>query len=221
MDILGMPGGQVGMLDLSEILGAKGKPTKRKKRVKAALETVMEEEADTRLDQDNFQADAIAGVENNGIVFIDEIDKIAISEMRSGGAVSREGVQRDLLPELQGRMPIRVELAALTKDDFRRILADTEHSLLKQYRALMATEGLTLKFSEEDIDHLATVSFDIKESVENIGARRLATVMERLLEEISFTAPDRGGETILIDRALVDERVGTLRDQADLSRFIL
>ncbi len=258
MDIPGIPGGQVGMLDLSEILGAKGKPTKRKMRVKAALETVMEEEADKRLDQDNLQADAIASVENNGIVFIDEIDKIAISETRSGGAISREGVQRDLLPliegtqvstkhgmvktdhilfiasgafhlskpsdllpELQGRMPIRVELAALTKDDFRRILADTEHSLLKQYRALMATEGLTLKFSEEAIDHLAAVSFDINESVENIGARRLATVMERLLEEISFAAPDRGGETVRIDRALVDERVGTLRDQADLSRFIL
>jgi len=258
MDIPGMPGGQVGMLNLNDILGPMGKPTKRKMKVKAALEALTEEEADKRLDQDTLQADAINLVENNGIVFIDEIDKIAISEQRGGGAVSREGVQRDLLPliegtqvstkygmvktdhilfiasgafhlskpsdllpELQGRMPIRVELSALTKDDFRRILVDTEHSLLKQYKALLGTEGLSLKFSEEAIDRLAELSFDINESVENIGARRLATVMERLLEEISFSAPDKGSETLMIDKKLVDERVGVLSEQTDLSRFIL
>ena len=258
MDIPGMPGGQVGMLNLNDILGPMGKAAKRKMRVKAALEAATEEEADKRLDQDSLQADAIALVENHGIVFLDEIDKIAISEQRGGGSVSREGVQRDLLPliegtqvstkygmvktdhilfiasgafhlskpsdllpELQGRMPIRVELSALTKDDFRRILVETEHSLIKQYKALLGTEGLRLKFSEEAIDRLAELSFEINESVENIGARRLATVLERLLEEISFSAPDKGGETIMIDKKLVDERVGVLSDQADLSRFIL
>ena len=258
MDIPGMPGGQVGMLNLNDILGPMGKPKKRKMRVKAALESLIEEEVDKRLDQENMQADAIATVENSGIVFIDEIDKITISEQRGGGAVSREGVQRDLLPliegtqvstkygmvrtdhilfiasgafhlskpsdllpELQGRMPIRVELSALTRDDFRRILVETEHSLIKQYKALLGTEGLSLKFSEEAIDRLAELSFEINESVENIGARRLATVLERLLEDISFTAPDRGGETLMIDRALVDDRVGALSDQNDLSRFIL
>ena len=258
MDIPGMPGGQVGMLDLGELLGAKGRSTKRKMKVKKALAAVIEEEADKRLDQDNLQAEALASVENNGIVFIDEIDKIAISEQRGGGAVSREGVQRDLLPliegtqvstkygmvktdhilfiasgafhlskpsdllpELQGRMPIRVELSALSKEDFRRILVDTEHSLIKQYKALLGTEGMKLKFSEEAIDRLAELSHDINESVENIGARRLATVLERLLEEISFSAPDRGGETLVIDKALVDARVGVLSRQSDLSRFIL
>lgn len=258
MDIPGMPGGQVGMLDLGDLLGSKGRPTKRKMAVKTALEAVTEEEADKRLDQESLQSEAISSVENNGIVFIDEIDKIAISEQRGGGAVSREGVQRDLLPliegtqvstkhgivktdhilfiasgafhlskpsdllpELQGRLPIRVELTALSKEDFRRILADTEHSLLKQYRALLGTEGLSVKFSEEAIDRLAELSFNINESVENIGARRLATVMERLLEDISFSAPDKGEDSILIDRALVDERVGILSDQTDLSRFIL
>ena len=258
MDIPGMPGGQVGMINLSDILGPMGKATKRRMKVHAALEALTEEEADKRLDQDSLQAEAIDLVENNGIVFIDEIDKIAINERRGSGTVSREGVQRDLLPliegtqvstkygmvktdhilfiasgafhlskpsdllpELQGRMPIRVELSALTKDDFRRILVDTEHSLIKQYKALLGTEGLILGFSEEAIDRLAEISFDINESVENIGARRLATVMERLLEEVSFTAPDKGSETLMIDKKLVDARVGVLSEQTDLSRFIL
>ena len=258
MDIPGMPGGQMGMINLNEILGGSGRTSKRKMKVGRALEALIEEEADKRLDQDALQAEAIGRVENSGIVFIDEIDKIAISEQRGGGAVSREGVQRDLLPliegtqvstkhgmvktdhilfitsgafhlskpsdllpELQGRLPIRVELSALSKQDFRRILVETEHSLLKQYRALLKTEGLALSFEEEAIDALATLSFEINESIENIGARRLATVLERLLEDISFTAPDKKGEAITIDKALVQERVGALSTQTDLSRFIL
>ena len=258
MDIPGMPGGQMGMINLNDILGGPSRTSKRKMKVARALEALIEEEADKRLDQENLQAEAIERVENSGIVFIDEIDKIAISEQRGGGAVSREGVQRDLLPliegtqvstkhgmvktdhilfiasgafhlskpsdllpELQGRMPIRVELSALSKDDFRRILVDTEHSLIKQYRALLNTEGVELNFKEDAIDALAALSFEINESIENIGARRLATVLERLLEDISFTAPDKGGEAITIDAALVEERVGTLSTQTDLSRFIL
>ena len=258
MDIPGMPGGQMGMINLNDILGGAGRASKRKMKVGRALEALIEEEADKRLDQESLQSEAIEKVENSGIVFIDEIDKIAISEQRGGGAVSREGVHRDLLPliegtqvstkhgmvktdhilfiasgafhlskpsdllpELQGRMPIRVELSALSKDDFRRILVETEHSLIKQYCALLKTEGVDLTFNDDAIDAIASLSFDINESVENIGARRLATVLERLLEEISFTAPDKGGDAVTIDAALVQERVGVLSTQTDLSRFIL
>jgi len=199
--------------------------------------------------------------ENNGIVFIDEIDKVAARTMEGGfrgGDVSREGVQRDLLPliegttvstkygpvktdhvlfiasgafhlakpsdllpELQGRLPIRVELSALTRDDLRRILTEPEHSLLKQYSALMGTEGVRLEFTEDAVDALAELAADINERVENIGARRLHTVLERLLEDISFTATDKSGETVKVDRAYVDERVAPLAQKGDLSRFIL
>jgi ATP-dependent HslUV protease ATP-binding subunit HslU len=210
------------------------------------------------LDQESIVQEAIRQVENNGIVFIDEIDKICAREGRGGADVSREGVQRDLLPliegttvntkhgpvktdhvlfiasgafhvakpsdllpELQGRLPIRVELQALTRDDFRRILIDTEASLIKQYVALLGTEGLTLQFTDDAIDEIAATAVAVNESVENIGARRLQTVMERILDDISFTAPDRPGETVSIDAAFVRERLGDLARNVDLSRFIL
>ncbi|MBN8964020.1 MAG: AAA family ATPase, partial [Rhizobiales bacterium] len=208
--------------------------------------------------QDQVVQEAIKSVEQNGIVFLDEIDKIAGREGRSGADVSREGVQRDLLPliegttvstkhgavktdhilfiasgafhiskpsdllpELQGRLPIRVELRALTRDDFRRILTETEASLIKQYIALMGTEGVTLEFSDDSIDAIADVAVSVNASVENIGARRLQTVMERVLDDISFTATDRGGETVRIDAAFVQKNIGDLAKNADLSRFIL
>jgi ATP-dependent HslUV protease ATP-binding subunit HslU len=210
------------------------------------------------LDQESIVQEAIRQVENNGIVFIDEIDKICAREGRGGADVSREGVQRDLLPliegttvntkhgpvktdhvlfiasgafhvakpsdllpELQGRLPIRVELQALTRDDFRRILIDTEASLIKQYVALLGTEGLTLQFTDDAIDEIAATAVAVNDSVENIGARRLQTVMERILDDISFTAPDRPGETVSIDAAFVRERLGDLARNVDLSRFIL
>jgi ATP-dependent HslUV protease ATP-binding subunit HslU len=249
MDIPGMPGGQMGMMNLNDMLGKAfgGRTKTRNLPVSEALEVLIQEESDKLLDQDTVVAEAISAVEQNGIVFLDEIDKIT---------VSREGVQRDLLPliegtqvatkhgtvktdhilfiasgafhlakpsdllpELQGRLPIRVELRALTRDDFKRILREPENSLIIQYRALLATENVTLDFAEEAIDALADL--EINSSVENIGARRLHTVMEKLLEEISFTATDRGGETIPIDSQMVDERVGELAKNADLSKFIL
>ena len=202
--------------------------------------------------------EAVKAVEDDGIVFLDEIDKITTRSDQRGGDVSREGVQRDLLPlvegttvatkhgpvktdhilfiasgafhvskpsdllpELQGRLPIRVELNALTEDDFRRILTETEASLIKQYRALMETEGVTLEFSDDAVDTIARIAVEVNASVENIGARRLQTVMERILDDISFTAPDRAGETIAIDAAFVEKNIGDLARNADLSRFIL
>ena len=259
MDIPGMPGG-VGMIDLSDMLGkAMGKSNlkRRKLKVPDAWDRLVDEEADKRMDQDDVNRVALENAETNGIVFLDEIDKIAVSDVR-GGSVSREGVQRDLLPliegttvttkygpvktdhvlficsgafhlskpsdllpELQGRMPIRVELNPLTRDDFVRILTEPENSLIKQYTALLQTEGVTLDFDQGSIDALADLSAEINQTVENIGARRLATVMERLLEEISFTAPDRNGETIQITEAKVRDDVGELAKDADLSRFIL
>jgi len=259
MDIPGMPGGQMGMINIGEMLGGLGqRKVKRKLKVNEAYEHLVEEEADNLIDQEDLTRTAIQRVENDGIVFLDEIDKIAVNTDARGGSVSREGVQRDLLPliegttvttkygpvktdhvlficsgafhlskpsdllpELQGRMPIRVELNPLTRDDLKRILTEPENSLVKQYVALLGTEGVTLDFDEASIDALADLSADINQTVENIGARRLATVMERLLEEISFTAPDRGGETIQITEDNVRSEVGELAKDADLSRFIL
>ncbi|MGY8995009.1 MAG: ATP-dependent protease ATPase subunit HslU, partial [Alphaproteobacteria bacterium] len=259
-DIPGMPGAQMGMLNLNDIFGkAMGGQTKpRKLKVIDSYEILLNEEADKLLDEETVVKSAIDSVEQNGIVFIDEIDKIAARSERQGADVSREGVQRDLLPliegttvttkhgsvktdhvlficsgafhlskpsdllpELQGRLPNRVELSALTRDEFRRILTEPENSLLIQYTALMGTEDVTLEFGDDAIDALADLATQINETVENIGARRLHTVMEKLLEEISFTAPDRGGETIAIDAAFVQERVGELAKDTDLSRFIL
>jgi len=259
-DIPGMPGAQMGMLNLNDIFGeAMGGLTKaRKMKVVDSYEVLLAEEADKLLDEETVVKGAIDSVEQNGIVFIDEIDKIAARSERQGADVSREGVQRDLLPliegttvatkhgsvktdhvlficsgafhlskpsdllpELQGRLPNRVELNALTRDDFRRILTEPENSLLIQYTALMGTEEVTLEFGDDAIDALADLATQINDTVENIGARRLHTVMEKLLEEISFTAPDRGGETIAIDAAFVQERVGELAKDTDLSRFIL
>jgi len=260
-DIPGMPGSTVGMINISDMLGkAMGGRTKtRRMTAKAALETLTQEEAEKLLDQERVTRDAITLVEQNGIVFLDEIDKIAArSEFRGGGDVSREGVQRDLLPliegtvvstkygpvktdyilfiasgafhvakpsdllpELQGRLPIRVELQPLAQADLRRILLEPEASLIKQYKALLATEKVGLEFTDEAIDEIARLSAEINASVENIGARRLQTVLERLLEEISFEASDRGGTDILIDGADVRDRVGALAKNADLSKFIL
>ncbi|HEX4171217.1 MAG TPA: ATP-dependent protease ATPase subunit HslU [Acetobacteraceae bacterium] len=262
LDIPGMPPGQV--INLGEMMKGMfgGRPTqKRKMTVEAARRLLQQEEADRLLDNDRLTKDAVSHAENNGIVFIDEIDKVTARTMEGGfrGAdVSREGVQRDLLPliegttvstkygtvktdhvlfiasgafhlakpadllpELQGRLPIRVELAGLSRDDLRRILTEPEHSLLKQSEALLATEQVTLKFTDDAVEALAELAADINERVENIGARRLHTVLERLLEEISFTATDKSGETVTVDAAYVNERVAPLAQKGDLSRFIL
>ncbi|MFO7483441.1 ATP-dependent protease ATPase subunit HslU [Oceanibaculum nanhaiense] len=260
MDIPGMPGAQMGMINLNDIFGkAFGQRTQKKKLSVADSYTLLiEEEADKLLEEDAIVREAIQAVEQNGIVFLDEIDKICARSERSGADVSREGVQRDLLPliegttvatkrgpvktdhilfiasgafhlakpsdllpELQGRLPIRVELQALTRDDFKRILTEPEASLIKQYVALLATEKVTLDFTDDAIDTLATLSAEVNASVENIGARRLHTVMERLLEEVSFTATDKAGETITVDAAFVQKHVGDLAKNADLSKFIL
>ena len=263
LDIPGMPPGQV--INLGEMMKGMfggGRPTqKRKLTVEAARRMLHEEEADRLLDNDRLTKDAVSHAENNGIVFIDEIDKVAARTIEGGfrgGDVSREGVQRDLLPliegttvstkygtvrtdhvlfiasgafhlakpsdllpELQGRLPIRVELAPLSRADLRRILTEPEHSLLKQSSALLGTEKVTLIFTDDAVDALAELAADINDRVENIGARRLHTVLERLLEEISFTATDKAGETITVDAAYVNERVAPLAQKGDLSRFIL
>jgi ATP-dependent HslUV protease ATP-binding subunit HslU len=260
MDIPGMPGASMGMVNLNDIFGkAFGQRTKtRRMAVAEAIEVLTSEESDKLLDQEAVTAEALTAVEQNGIVFLDELDKITARSERIGADVSREGVQRDLLPliegttvatkhgtvktdhvlfiasgafhmakpsdllpELQGRLPIRVELAALTRDDFRRILTEPENSLVRQYKALLGTEELTLDFTEEAIDRLADLAAEINSNVENIGARRLHTVMEKLLEEISFTATDRGGETITIDAAYVENQVAELAKDSDLSKFML
>ncbi len=258
-EIPGMPGAQIGAISLGDIFGKMGGRTKtRRLSVADSHDILVNEEADKLLDGDQLVQEAIAAVENNGIVFLDEIDKICVRDGRSGGEVSREGVQRDLLPliegttvttkhgavktehilfiasgafhiakpsdllpELQGRLPIRVELSALSRDDMRRILTEPEASLLKQYVALMQTEGVTLEFGDDAIDALADVAVAVNSTVENIGARRLQTVMERVLDDISFVAPDRGGETIRIDADYVQKNVGDLAKNTDLSRFIL
>jgi ATP-dependent HslUV protease ATP-binding subunit HslU len=258
-EIPGMPGAQMGAISIGDIFGKMGGRTKtRRVTVHESHAILVNEESDKLLDSEQLVQESIRAVEQNGIVFLDEIDKIAGREGRSGADVSREGVQRDLLPliegttvstkhgpvktdhilfiasgafhlskpsdllpELQGRLPIRVELKALTRDDFRRILTEPEASLIKQYVALLATEGVTLEFSDDAIDAIADVAVAVNSSVENIGARRLQTVMERVLDEISFAAPDRAGETVRIDAAYVQQHVGDLAKNADLSRFIL
>ena len=259
-DIPGMPGAQMGMLNLNDIFGKAfaGRTKQKRMTVSDSHQVLMAEESDKLLDEDKVVKDSIEMVEQNGIVFLDEIDKICARSERIGADVSREGVQRDLLPliegtqvatkhgtvrtdyilfiasgafhmakpadllpELQGRLPIRVALKALTRDDFRRILTEPEASLVTQYEALLATEEVTLIFTEAAVDELATLAAEINASVENIGARRLHTVMERLLDEISFTATDRAGEEITIDRDYVRERVAELAKDADLSKFIL
>ena len=261
-EIPGMPGAQIGMINLNDMLGkAFGARQKtRKMKVMDAHAPLIAEESDKLIDNEALVQDAIHSVENDGIVFIDEIDKICAREgqTRGGADISREGVQRDLLPliegttvstkhgpvktdhilfiasgafhlakpsdllpELQGRLPIRVELQALTRDDFRRILTEPEASLIKQYKALMATEGVDIEFTEDGIDALADAAAEVNATVENIGARRLQTVMERVLEEVSFHAPDSSGARIVVDKAFVAREIGALTKNADLSRFIL
>ncbi|QRM29609.1 ATP-dependent protease ATPase subunit HslU [Microvirga sp. VF16] len=260
-EIPGMPGASVGAINLSDMFGKAfggGRSKTRRTTVREAYEPLVTEEADKLIDQDAIVQEALRQVENNGIVFLDEIDKIAGREGRTGADVSREGVQRDLLPliegttvstkygpvktdhilfiasgafhvskpsdllpELQGRLPIRVELAPLTVEDFKRILTETEASLIKQSVALMHTEGVNLVFTDDAIDALAQVAVDVNNSVENIGARRLQTVLERVLDDVSFTAPDRSGETVTINAAYVRGEVEMLAKNTDLSRFIL
>ena len=258
-EIPGMPGAQMGAISIGDIFGKMGGRTKtRRLTVESSHEILVNEESDKLLDSDQLVLEAINAVENNGIVFLDEIDKICVRDGRTGGDVSREGVQRDLLPliegttvstkhgavktdhilfiasgafhiakpsdllpELQGRLPIRVELEALSRDDMRRILTEPEASLIKQYVALLQTEGVTLDITDGAIDALADVAVAVNSTVENIGARRLQTVMERVLDEISFAAPDRHGETIKVDAEYVQKHVGDLAKNADLSRFIL
>ena len=262
MPTFDMPGGggQMGAINLNDLMKQMtgGQSRSRKLRVADAHEKLIEEEADNLLDQETLTNQAIRSVEDNGIVFLDEIDKITAGSARTSGDVSREGVQRDLLPmiegtqittkhgtvktdhilfiasgafhdnkpadmlpELQGRLPIRVELGALTRDDFKRILEEPENSLIRQYKALIGTENVTLDITPDAIDALADLSAEINANVENIGARRLHTVMERLLDEISYTAPDRPGETVRIDADYVREQVADLARDTDLSRFIL
>ncbi len=260
-EIPGMPGANIGVLNISDILGkAMGNQPKKKLRttVRESYQDLINDESEKLIDNEQINREALRAAENDGIVFLDEIDKIAAGDGRMGAGVSREGVQRDLLPlvegttvatkygpvktdhilfiasgafhvakpsdllpELQGRLPIRVELKALTKEDFRRILTETEASLIRQYKALMGTEGINLEFTEDAIDALADVAVHLNSSVENIGARRLQTVMERVLDEISFTAPDRDGEDVMIDSDYVRKSVGELAADTDLSRYIL
>ena len=260
IDIPGMPGSQVGMINLNEMLGKAfgGQQKTKKMTVEESYEALLADEADKLLDEDRIVREAIEAVENNGIVFLDEIDKITVRSERIGADVSREGVQRDLLPliegtpvatkhgtvntdhilfiasgafhvskpsdmlpELQGRLPIRVELKALTRDDFVRILTEPEASLIKQYTALMGVEEVTLAFTDDAVGEIADLAVEINSGVENIGARRLHTVLEKLVEEISFTASERSGESVTLDAKDVREKVGELAKDADLRKFIL
>ncbi|QTN37104.1 ATP-dependent protease ATPase subunit HslU [Cognatishimia activa] len=259
-DIPGQPGSQMGMMNLGDIFGKAmgGRTTRKKLTVAESYEVLIGEEADKLLDDETVTKNALSSVEENGIVFLDEIDKVCARSDARGGDVSREGVQRDLLPliegttvstkhgpvktdhilfiasgafhiakpsdllpELQGRLPIRVELRALTEDDFVRILTETDNALTRQYTALMATEEVTVTFTDEGIAELAKIAADVNQSVENIGARRLYTVMERVFEELSFNAPDQGGQEITVDAAFVEKNLGELTKSADVSRYVL
>ena len=260
MEIPGQPQGGGGMMNLGDIFGKAmgGRTTKKRMKVSDSYDVLIGEEADKLLDDEAVTRAAIEAVEQNGIVFLDEIDKVCTRADARGGDVSREGVQRDLLPliegttvstkhgpvrtdhvlfiasgafhiakpsdllpELQGRLPIRVELRALTEHDFVRILTETDNALTLQYTALMGTEQVEVSFTEEGIAALAKIAADVNQAVENIGARRLYTVMERVFEELSFTAPDRGGEKIVVDAAFVDKNLGELVKSTDLSRYVL
>ena len=258
-EIPGMPGANVGMINISEMLGKNIKKGKKKKiKIGESHEILIAEESDKMIEQDTIIKSAKISTENNGIVFLDEIDKVSARGDRIGGDVSREGVQRDLLPliegttvstkhgpiktdhilfiasgafqlakpsdllpELQGRLPIRVELNALTSSDFRRILEEPDNSLIKQYTALLETEKVTLEFSKDGIETIAKLATEINSTIENIGARRLYTIIEKVLDEISFTATDRGGEKIIIDKSYVTKNLGELAKDTDLSKFIL
>ena len=258
-EIPGQPGANMGMMNFGDLIGKAmgGRKTRRRLTVAESYEVLIGEEADKLLDDETVNRAALKTVEENGIVFLDEIDKIAVSDVR-GGSVSREGVQRDLLPliegttvstkhgpvktdhilfiasgafhiakpsdllpELQGRLPIRVELRALTEEDFVRILTETDNALTRQYTALMGTEEVVVSFTDDGIAALARIAAEVNRSVENIGARRLYTVMERVFEELSFTAPDRSGESVVVDAAFVEKNLGALLGKADLSRYVL
>ncbi|MHA6264265.1 ATP-dependent protease ATPase subunit HslU [Arenibacterium sp. CAU 1754] len=260
LDIPGQPGGNMGMLNLGDIFGKAmgGRTQRRKMTVAESYDILIGEEADKLLDDETVNRAALEAVEQNGIVFLDEIDKVCARSDARGGDVSREGVQRDLLPliegttvstkhgavktdhvlfiasgafhiakpsdllpELQGRLPIRVELRALTEQDFVRILTETDNALTRQYTALMGTEQVTVSFTDDGIAALAKIAADVNQSIENIGARRLYTVMERVFEELSFTAPDRSGEAIVVDAEFVDANLGELMKSADVSRYVL
>ena len=259
-EIPGMPGANIGMINIGQMLGKSmgNKPKKKKMNVKESHEILIAEESDKLIEQDKIIKSAKISTENNGIIFLDEIDKISARTDRIGGDVSREGVQRDLLPliegttvstkygaiktdhilfiasgafqlakpsdllpELQGRLPIRVELKALTSDDFKKILREPDNSLIKQYKALLKTENVNLEFTEDGIDSIAELATEINSSVENIGARRLHTIIEKVLDEVSFTATDRSGEKISIDKKYVQKNLGELVKDTDLSKFIL
>jgi ATP-dependent HslUV protease ATP-binding subunit HslU len=259
-DIPGMPGSSASVINISDMLGKAfgGRTKTRRLTVKGSHDILLSEESDKLLDQEQVVQDAIDAVENSGIVFLDEVDKICARSERQGADVSREGVQRDLLPliegttvstkhgpvqtdhilfiasgafhiakpsdllpELQGRLPIRVELKALDREDFRRILTEPEASLLKQYRALLLTEGVTLEFTGDGVDAIARIAAETNAAIENIGARRLQTVLERVLDDVSYHATDRAGDSVTIDAAYVEEHVGDLARNADLSKFIL
>jgi ATP-dependent HslUV protease ATP-binding subunit HslU len=260
MDMPGQPGGQMGMMNLGDLFGKAfgGRTTRKRMTVADSYEVLIGEEADKLLDDETVNRTALESVEQNGIVFLDEIDKVCAKSDARGGDVSREGVQRDLLPliegttvstkqgpvktdhilfiasgafhlakpsdllpELQGRLPIRVELRALTEADFVRILTETDNALTRQYTALMGTEEVTVDFTEDGIAALARIAAEVNQSVENIGARRLYTVMERVFEELSFTAPDRAGDTVTVDADFVEVNLGELMKSADLSRYVL
>jgi ATP-dependent HslUV protease ATP-binding subunit HslU len=260
LEIPGMPGANIGMINISDALGKSlgQKPKKKKMSVKESHEILINEESDKLIEEDKIIKTAKHSTENNGIVFLDEIDKISARTDKIGGDVSREGVQRDLLPliegttvntkygpiktdhilfiasgafqlakpsdllpELQGRLPIRVELDALNSDDFKRILKEPDNSLIKQYKALLKTENVELQFSEDGIDLIANIASEVNNTVENIGARRLHTIIERILDEISFSASDKSGETIIVDSKYIKNHIGELVKDTDLSKFIL
>jgi len=255
-----MPGANIGMINIGDMLGKTmgNKPKKKKLSVKESHEILIAEESDKLIEQDKIIKSAKNATENNGIVFLDEIDKVSARGDRIGGDVSREGVQRDLLPliegttvstkygtiktdhilfiasgafqlakpsdllpELQGRLPIRVELSALTSDDFKKILKEPDNSLIKQYKALLKTEKINLEFTDDGIETIADLATEVNSSVENIGARRLHTIIEKVLDDISFTATDRSGEKVIIDKAYVQKNLGELVKDTDLSKFIL